>query len=293
MIWIINITLSFLTPFEHDSGLSDKFVDIAVRYMIPAFIFDVVSTLTLVTNYQYERLYYLKFLRAYYFPRAMDILYRVIDPVVTRCNISKQARSNVQSIFSQFIILFTIMHMVACGWIYVGQREGWGTWLVNFDIKPDGTTIYITSLYWVVTTLTTVGYGDIFGSTKEEYIYTMIVEFIGILVFSIIMGTVNTFLSAQGDIDIVEAKKDQVDVWLVKLDNSRMSKSLPKILYDKIKHYIEESLTHDHKKLIDGYEFLIQLKPRLRYELIKELFEPMIRDFDHMFKYEDDQGRVI
>jgi len=29
-----------------------------------------------------------------------------------------------------------------------------------------------------------------------EYIYTMVVEFIGILVFSIIMSTVNTFLSA-------------------------------------------------------------------------------------------------
>lgn len=54
MIWIINITLSFLTPYEQDIGLSDKFVDIAVKYLIPAFIFDVVSTLTLVTNYQYE-----------------------------------------------------------------------------------------------------------------------------------------------------------------------------------------------------------------------------------------------
>lgn len=36
-----------------------------------------------------------------------------------------------------------------------------------------------------------------------------------------------------------------------------------------------------------------QLKPRLRYELIKELFEPMIRDFDHLFKYEDENGMVL
>ena len=71
-----------------------------------------------------------------------------------------------------------------------------------------------------------------------------------------------------------------------------MSKSLPKILYDKIKVYIQESLTHDHKKLIDGYEFLEQLKPRLRYELIKSLFKPMINDFKHLFSYEDEQGVV-
>ena len=93
------------------------------------------------------------------------------------------------------------MHVVACGWIGVGQTEGWGSWLDegNFDFSKDESTIYITSLYWVVTTLTTVGYGDIYGNTVQEYIYTMIVEFIGILVFSIIMSTVNSCLLYTSD----------------------------------------------------------------------------------------------
>jgi hypothetical protein len=240
VIWIINITLSFLTPYEQDIGMSDRFVDIALKYLIPGFVFDVLSTLTLIFNYQSRWMYYLKFLRCIYYMRAMDIMSRVIDPIVMRCNLSKQARNNIQSSLSQLLILLSIMHMIACGWILVGETEGWGTWLTSesFNVKQDAASVYITSLYWVVTTLTTVGYGDIYGTTQEEYIYTMIVEFIGILVFSIIMSTVNSFLSAQGDIDIVEAKTDQVDVWLVKLDNSRMSKSLPKILYDKIKVYI-------------------------------------------------------
>ena len=37
----------------------------------------------------------------------------------------------------------------------------------------------------------------------------------------------------------------------------------------------------------------MQLKPRLRYELIKELFAPMIRDFDHIFRYEDEKGTIM
>ena len=37
----------------------------------------------------------------------------------------------------------------------------------------------------------------------------------------------------------------------------------------------------------------MQLKPRLRQELVNELFEPMIRDFKHMFKYEDEKGNMM
>lgn len=73
--------------------------------------------------------------------------------------------------------------------------------------------------------------------------YTIVVEFIGIAFFSFIMGAINNVLLVDnGASDIIESKLEQVDVWLVKLDNSRMSKSLPKILYDKIKLYIMESL---------------------------------------------------
>ena len=255
------------------------------------------STIYIFVDYsdEYRWMYYLKFLRFVYFFKATGILHEAIEPIIVRCNVSKQARSNIMQLTTQFIAMSTIMHMIACGWIFVGEEEHWGSWIKNYvgDRHEDATTVYIKSLYWVVTTLTTVGYGDIYGTTEQEFIYTMVVEFIGILVFSIIMSTVNGFLSERGDVDIVETKSDLVDVWLVKLDNSRMSKSLPKILYDKIKVYITQSLLHDHKKLIEGYDFLMQLKPRLRYELIKELFAPMIRDFDHIFRYEDEKGTIM
>ena len=50
-IWIINIILCFLTPVEREGGYSDKFSEIARNYLKPAFIFDVLSTLTLIFNY--------------------------------------------------------------------------------------------------------------------------------------------------------------------------------------------------------------------------------------------------
>lgn len=88
-IWIVNIVLCFLTPYDKDMLYSDKFSDIARNYILPGFIFDVLSILTLIFDYEHRWMYYLKFLRAYYFPRCMGILSNTIDPVVTKCNISK------------------------------------------------------------------------------------------------------------------------------------------------------------------------------------------------------------
>lgn len=73
----------------------------------------------------------------------------------------------------------------------------------------------------------------------------------------------------------------------MKLDNSRTSKTIPKILYDKIKLYVRESLLHDHKKLIEGYEYLNELKPNLRQQLIRDLFTKFIDlEFPHLFHYD-------
>ncbi len=51
------------------------------------------------------------------------------------------------------------------------------------------------SFYFVVVTLATVGYGDITPNTFNEKIITIILIFIGILVFSTITGAISSFLT--------------------------------------------------------------------------------------------------
>lgn len=79
--------------------------------------------------------------------------------------------------------------------------------------------LYISSIYWAITTLSTVGYGDFKGYTTIEYLYTMGVEFIGIGFFSFIMGSINKIILSQGrDQDIIDDRLDNTEVWLLKLD---------------------------------------------------------------------------
>ena len=80
------------------------------------------------------------------------------------------------------LLLFVIgVHTLACIWIFLGFGSNC-SWLIpkecafvpsgvkTFD-PSDRTSILVASYYFIVTTLTTVGYGDIVGVTQPEYIF--------------------------------------------------------------------------------------------------------------------------
>jgi hypothetical protein len=88
----------------------------------------------------------------------------------------------VEYSFGILIVMITVINLMACGWIRIGESVQ-GSWINNESygllasgFNTDRATKYITAFYWVVTTLATVGYGDVKGFTYEEYLYNMFVE---------------------------------------------------------------------------------------------------------------------
>lgn len=55
-------------------------------------------------------------------------------------------------------------------------------------------------MYWVYTTFSSVGYGDIKGSTQDEYLFQIIVELVGMGFFGYFTGTLQQIM-----IDLSEA----------------------------------------------------------------------------------------
>lgn len=92
-------------------------------------------------------------------------------------------------------------------WIAIGKwdKDGWVEIFIDRVREESGNqnlmyydffiTIYINAFYFILTTITTVGYGDITGNTLVEYIFSMIVEFFGLSFFSLMSGTVGVMFS--------------------------------------------------------------------------------------------------
>jgi hypothetical protein len=58
----------------------------------------------------------------------------------------------------------------------------------------------------------TVGYGDYVGHTSNEYIFSLILEFIGVVFFSFLMGYINDIFSSSDSFDdLIEEKLDAMD----------------------------------------------------------------------------------
>ena len=83
-------------------------------------------------------------------------------------------------------------HIICCLWIMVGKFENnEDSWLpADSDIAPSD--LYLTSFYFTITTITTVGYGDISAATFAERIVAVFIMFVGVIVFSYASGSLTT-----------------------------------------------------------------------------------------------------
>lgn len=140
-------------------------------------------------------------------------------------------------------------HWLACGWL----------WLDGARSAVSGQGPYLDALYWCVTTLTTVGYGDITPTTPAQTVYTMAVMLLGIGVYGFVIGNVATLLTR------MDLAKAQYVATVERLSGflryRRIPPAVQRHIFDYHRYLWERRLGYDEASVLAG------LPPSLRREL--------------------------
>ena len=125
--------------------------------------------------------------------------------------------ANVITLMKMLLILFFAAHYLGAMWFVVGSPNpdseffdsSWtylegAIWLENDDgsftrrilARDDGWLYeWLTSIYWAITTMTTIGYGDISAHNDQERIFCMVAMTLGSAYFAWLAGTVTGILA--------------------------------------------------------------------------------------------------
>ena len=182
-------------------------------------------------------------------------------------------------------------HFFACIWVLIGQynyeyQTGWIKRAEDADMvvfNHDFWNLYLTAFYWVITTFTSVGYGDIIGVTDFEYFYKMILEMVSIGFFGYILGTCQTVMQSFGNNDRQIEMKEKIDHTMMKLEKAVKDNVLLPSIYIGVQDFFEKKYTLDAIS-VQKEEFFQQLKPRIQRNLLDLLFQNYYEKFKCIFE---------
>lgn len=161
--------------------------------------------------------------------------------------------------------LIMSVHIVACMWVFTAT---WGdtldgSWMEGSEEMPRG-ELYLTSFYFTITTLTTVGYGDISGSSPVEKVFCICLMLAGTCVYAAASGAT---AAALVDLDEGNAEyKKQLTI----LNRVFTEYKLPLDVYARLKDTLY--LKAD-KEFEDIHRFVEELPHLLKVEVSKYLYE--------------------
>lgn len=177
------------------------------------------------------------------------------------------------------ISILILMHWLACAWFFTAFAAAFpaDSWAVRAGIENAGPTAqYIRSLYWTITTMTTVGYGDITPLRTAEYVFASMIMLMGASIYAFIIGSIASLLSS------IQAAKNTHWERIDSVTEYLRQRHVPADINSKVRNYYE--YVWDHSRGVDKNELLNDLPGPLKLEILLHLAKKIL-DTVPLFKY--------
>jgi hypothetical protein len=160
-----------------------------------------------------------------------------------------------------FITMPVIIHLIACAWIGLGSGSA--------GSHSDKLIEYVKALYWTITTLATVGYGDIVPQTPTQMMFATGVQLTGVAIFGYVLSSVAS-LMARADA-AREHHMNNVD----RVETFMHSHHVPDAIKSRVRGYYNY-VWSQHKGYSDK-GLINHLPPKIQSELLAHINRPIVR----------------
>lgn len=294
--FLADLAFSFRTAYWHEGAWITDRKKIKDSYLGGWFWIDAPSSLPLelldLIPGDTSELGFLRFLRMFRLLRLLKLL--KLDQLIEQ--IEEQLEMSLR--FLRLVIMLVkvcfVGHFLGCFWYMTAlnaERNGEVTWVEQYAARYDydlqdytNGQYYLWSLYWALTTLTTVGYGDITPANDAERLYASFSVLVGGMIFGFMISQVGTLIaSLDRQAALIEEKLDSVKEYA-------SSRKLPKSLHVKLtKHF---KYFYSRQSVFDENELLGQCPPALRGEVTQFILNstlgklPIAKRLDPTFQTE-------
>ena len=281
---IIDIILNFFTAYYNSLGiLIMKKRYITKHYLQGFFLIDFISVLPIINLFFYNESFnnyimIFKIIRIIQMKKKIINIHDLAYFIFHKLSIDKK--------FVHLILLITVFiifnHFFACLWFFLSRIKKFSsdTWLSNLGYNDKSNfEKYVISFYWTLTTLTTVGYGDITALNTLEKIFTLFIMGFGIIIYSYGIGSLSSILY---DYDLKSEEMNQKLNILLKIKkNYKINQSL----YEKIKKILKlDSIRNNNEKM----NFILELPRKIKIELLQIMQDTNIQQLN-FFKNQSDE----
>jgi voltage-gated potassium channel len=167
-----------------------------------------------------------------------------------------------------FCVSIMVIHWIACGWS-----------MIHPEMEKDLTTHYIKSLYWAITTLTTIGYGDITPTTNIGRIYTMPIMILGVGVYGFVIANVTRLFTTADRYK--EKSKERLNDVANYMKYYKIPERVQGQVFSYYNHLMNKRLTDNDTTIISDLPLALQheLQTYMNMKLIRTV--PVFKNCSH------------